>query len=214
MHELEEFYKTDLSFLTITFGKKRIFPYTFLTLYLLLSLAILVCWLVNSLLWTYILMIILLSIVIFYFGIAKALLRKKYEIKTRVIPDFYQAVRELRLKRMKKFLLDTNLISKCDKLLVILQKKADSSKISPIFNTGIFLILILPIWEQIITQLTTGVDIFQLKNFIYLLSFTVVIYSVIWMIKLTKDSVLELLDIKSQKYNVMIDLIEEISLTD
>lgn len=104
---------------------------------------------------------------------------------------------------MKNFLISNDLTRKCDKLVEVLQRKADSSKISPIFNTGIFLLLVLPVWEQMVIQLTGSINIFQLKNIIWFLNFTVIIYFVIWIIKFIKDSILELLDIQSQKCMVM-----------
>lgn len=213
LHELDKFYNTDLSFLTITFGQKRIVPYVFMTMHILLSIASLICWFSKILFWSYVFITMFILTTILYFWRAKKNL-KKYNIRTAFIPDFYHATRELRIERMKNFLISNDLTRKCDKLVEALQRKADSSKISPIFNTGIFLLLVLPIWEQMVIQLAGSVNIFQLKNIIWFLNFTVIIYFVIWIIKFIKDSILELLDIQSQKYVVMIDLIEEISLNE
>lgn len=88
LHELDKFYNTDLSFLTITFGQKRIVPYVFMTMHILLSIASLICWFSKLLLWSYVFITMFVLTTILYFWRTKKNLKKSIILGLLLYPIF------------------------------------------------------------------------------------------------------------------------------
>lgn len=212
IEKLEKLYKMKMSFPIILFDKRKVIFYIFMGLDICLLLGSSILYLLKLKAFAIIGLISLIGIFTFYFWLAKTLLFLKYKIKTSLIPDFYKAVKDLRIKILKNCLTEEKSLDKIDRIITVLKKKANDSKMSTGFNTGLFILLFLPLWEQMISQITKGVDLFNYRNFIPIFSIITIIYWLIWYFKCFKDAFYELIDFKSQKYNVLIDLLEEILL--